>query len=57
MHQTLNERVVDLNPQETAEWVEALDQIVEEAGRIARRIFWISSTSGRGPAARTCPFI
>jgi pyruvate dehydrogenase E1 component len=32
MHQKLNERVVDLNPQETAEWVEALDQIVEEAG-------------------------
>jgi pyruvate dehydrogenase E1 component len=32
MHQTLNERVVDLNPQETAEWVEALDQLIDEAG-------------------------
>ncbi len=32
MHQTLNERVVDLDPQETAEWVEALDQVIDEAG-------------------------
>jgi len=32
MHQTLNERVVDLDPQETAEWVEALDQVIDDAG-------------------------
>ena len=32
MHQKLNERVVDLNPQETSEWVEALDQMIDEAG-------------------------
>ena len=32
MHQTLKERMADLNPRETAEWLEALDQIVEEAG-------------------------
>ena len=32
MHQKLNERVVDLNPQETAEWVEALDEMIDEAG-------------------------
>jgi len=32
MHQKLNERVVDLNPQETAEWLEALDQILDESG-------------------------
>jgi pyruvate dehydrogenase E1 component len=32
MHQKLNERVVDLDPQETAEWVEALDQVIDEAG-------------------------
>ena len=32
MHQKLNERVVDLNPQETTEWVEALDQVIDEAG-------------------------
>jgi len=32
MHQQLTERSVDLDPRETAEWLEALDQIVEEAG-------------------------
>ncbi len=32
MHQKLNERVVDLDPQETTEWVEALDQIIDESG-------------------------
>ncbi|MBZ5723707.1 MAG: pyruvate dehydrogenase (acetyl-transferring), homodimeric type [Acidobacteriia bacterium] len=32
MHQKRNERVVDLDPRETAEWVEALDQVMEEAG-------------------------
>src|SRR5438270_1070529 len=32
MHQKLNERVVDLDPQETAEWVEAIDQVIDEAG-------------------------
>src|ERR1700722_8570193 len=32
MHQLLKERMADLNPRETAEWLEALDQIVEESG-------------------------
>ena len=32
MHQKLNERVVDRDPRETAEWVEALDQVMDEAG-------------------------
>ncbi|HJZ95217.1 MAG TPA: hypothetical protein VKE70_01845, partial [Candidatus Solibacter sp.] len=32
MHQQLNERVVDLDPQETAEWVESLDQIIDQQG-------------------------
>jgi pyruvate dehydrogenase E1 component len=32
MHLKREERVVDLNPQETAEWVEALDQILDETG-------------------------
>jgi pyruvate dehydrogenase E1 component len=32
MHQKLNQRVVDLDPPETAEWVEALDQVIDEAG-------------------------
>ncbi|HEV3202579.1 MAG TPA: pyruvate dehydrogenase (acetyl-transferring), homodimeric type [Bryobacteraceae bacterium] len=32
MHQKLNERVVDLDPRETAEWVEALEQVIDGAG-------------------------
>lgn len=32
MHQTLNERVVDLDPQETAEWLEAFDDLIDQAG-------------------------
>jgi pyruvate dehydrogenase E1 component len=32
MHQQLTERKVDLDPRETAEWLEALDQMVEESG-------------------------
>ena len=32
MHQIASERKVDLDPRETAEWMEALDQIVDEAG-------------------------
>src|ERR1700728_1063708 len=32
MHQQLTEHSVDLDPRETTEWLEALDQIVEEAG-------------------------
>src|ERR1017187_2264773 len=32
MHQKRNERVVDLNPQETAEWLESLGQVIDEAG-------------------------
>ncbi|MDP9170076.1 MAG: pyruvate dehydrogenase (acetyl-transferring), homodimeric type, partial [Acidobacteriota bacterium] len=32
MHQKLTERPVDPDPRETAEWLEALDQIVEAAG-------------------------
>jgi pyruvate dehydrogenase E1 component len=32
MHLKVNERVVDLNPQETAEWLEAFEQILDDAG-------------------------
>jgi pyruvate dehydrogenase E1 component len=32
MHQKLSERVEDYNPQETAEWLEALDQVIDQAG-------------------------
>src|SRR5579862_8465524 len=32
MHQKRTERVVDLNPQETQEWLESLEQVIDEAG-------------------------
>ena len=32
MHQKIAERVVDLDPQETREWLDALDEILDEAG-------------------------
>src|ERR1035441_285425 len=32
MHQIRSERVVDLNPQETQEWLESLDQVIEDGG-------------------------
>jgi pyruvate dehydrogenase E1 component len=32
MHQKLNERVADFDPQETAEWLEALDNVIDEEG-------------------------
>src|ERR1035438_3375811 len=32
MHQKRNERVADSNPQETAEWVESLEQVLDQAG-------------------------
>jgi len=32
MHQKRNESVVDRDPQETAEWLEALDQVIDESG-------------------------
>jgi pyruvate dehydrogenase E1 component len=32
MHQKRNERAVDSNPQETAEWLESLEQVIDQAG-------------------------
>jgi pyruvate dehydrogenase E1 component len=32
MHQTRTERVGDLNPQETQEWLESLDQVIDDGG-------------------------
>jgi len=32
MHQKLTERLLDSDPRETAEWMEALDQVIDEAG-------------------------
>jgi pyruvate dehydrogenase E1 component len=34
MHQKLIQRVVDLHPRETAEWIEALEQVIEEEGPV-----------------------
>jgi pyruvate dehydrogenase E1 component len=32
MHQKLNERVADFDPQETAEWLQALDDVIDQEG-------------------------
>src|ERR1700734_2669253 len=37
MHQKLSERVVDLDPQETAEWMEALDRATYLLVRMSER--------------------
>jgi pyruvate dehydrogenase E1 component len=50
MHQALNERVVDLDPRETAEWVEALDQVLEDAGP-DRAAFLLERLSGQARLA------
>ena len=34
MHQKLIQRVVDLHPRETAEWIEALEQVIDEEGPV-----------------------
>jgi pyruvate dehydrogenase E1 component len=49
MHLKREERVVDLNPQETAEWVEALDQILDETGP-DRAAFLVEKLSERARA-------
>ncbi len=63
MHQQLTERTVDLDPRETAEWIEALDQIVEGAGP-DRATFLIDQLTDRArengvnvPARTTTPYV
>ena len=46
MHQQLSERVNDLDPQETAEWIEALDQVLDEVGP-DRAAFLLEQLSNR----------
>jgi pyruvate dehydrogenase E1 component len=46
MHQTRNERIVDRDPRETAEWMEALDQMLEESGA-GRAAFILEQLSKR----------
>jgi len=46
MHQKRNERVVDSNPQETAEWLESLDQVIDQAGP-DRAAYLLEQLTGR----------
>jgi pyruvate dehydrogenase E1 component len=63
MHQKLNRRVVDPDPQETAEWLEALDQVIDEAGPdraayILERLTGQARISGADtPALQNTPYI
>jgi pyruvate dehydrogenase E1 component len=63
MHQKLNQRVVDLDPAETAEWMEALDQVIDEAGPdraayILERLTGHAGISGAEvPALQNTPYI
>jgi len=63
MHQKLNQRVVDLDPAETAEWMEALDQVIDEAGPdraayILERLTGHAGISGADvPALQNTPYI
>src|SRR5579862_3130882 len=50
MHQKLSERVVDLNPRETSEWIEALEQILDEEGP-DRTVFLLERLSEQARAA------
>ena len=50
MHLKRDERVVDLNPQETSEWVEALDQVLDETGP-DRAAYLVERLSERARAA------
>ncbi len=63
MHQQLTDRPADLDPRETAEWIEALDQIVEGAGP-DRATFLIDKLTDRArengvtlPIRTTTPYV
>jgi pyruvate dehydrogenase E1 component len=49
MHQKLNERVADFDPQETAEWLEALNDVIDQAGP-DRAAFLLERLSERAQA-------
>lgn len=49
MHQQRTERPVDLDPRETAEWLEALDQVVDQGGP-DRAVYLIDQLSDRARA-------
>ncbi len=50
MRQKLNRRIVDLDPRETAEWVEALDQVIDQAGP-DRAAYLLDRLNGRARIA------
>ena len=50
MHQKLAERIVDADPQETQEWLDALDQVIDDAGS-ARASYLIEQLSRRARAS------
>ncbi|HUP03707.1 MAG TPA: pyruvate dehydrogenase (acetyl-transferring), homodimeric type [Bryobacteraceae bacterium] len=63
MHQKLNQRVVDPDPQETAEWMEALDQVIDEAGP-DRAAYLLEQLTGHAriaavdvPSVRNTPYV
>src|SRR6478752_5361708 len=65
MHTTLSPKATsdDLNPQETSEWVEALDEIIDEAGPdrasflLERLINRAASLGVAAPLRYTTPYI
>jgi pyruvate dehydrogenase E1 component len=49
MHQKLTQRVVDLHPRETGEWMEALEQVIVEEGA-GRAAFLLEQLTARARA-------
>ena len=50
MHQKLIQRVVDLHPRETAEWIEALEQVIDEEGPV-RAAYLLEQLTDRARAS------
>jgi pyruvate dehydrogenase E1 component len=50
MHQKLIRRVVDLHPRETAEWIEALEQVIDEEGPV-RAAYLLEQLTDRARAS------
>ena len=50
MHQKLIRRVIDLHPRETAEWIEALEQVIDEEGPV-RAAYLLEQLTDRARAS------
>jgi pyruvate dehydrogenase E1 component len=63
MLKSKEERLADLNPQETSEWLEALEQVIDEEGLdrasyLLQKLFERAATSGvSAPAKITTPYL